>query len=377
MSLFVYDRLLQEDEICALEKEKKLIQDHIKNKHCVRVFGRRNFGKTSLIKNVIAQKWEAQRPDSRLLIYADLYPAKTTTTFHDILTHSLNSALSGKGGFFDKLKSALSKLKSLRPTFQPTSDGTSFEVKLSLSDNKPLDLTSWMESVETLSADYELLIVFDEFQEIAKIEGLAENLRGHFQELSSFPIVLLGSKYHILNKMFANPQSPFHKWGFSVEFKPIPYQTYHSYIMQRYQQKDLRMDETTSIYLQDIMHRIPEDINRLCDYVATTYSDRSIDQAFIDHCLDGYLESYESIYSQMFYQLTKNESEIILAFTKFNGSVEEPTSKAFLKQVSLSKQGTKKIIDKLEDDGIIYRLDKKYIIAEPLFYQYLKRQFGH
>ena len=93
MSLFKYDQLVYEDDLCGLKDERDKIEHHIQNKRCIRIYGRRNFGKTSLVKNVIAKHWQNVNPDKRLVIYVDFFPIKDEESLNFLLTKSLNYAL--------------------------------------------------------------------------------------------------------------------------------------------------------------------------------------------------------------------------------------------------------------------------------------------
>jgi len=51
--------------------------DTIEKGFCVRLYGRRNFGKTSIVKNVIAPAWEALNSTNRVSVHVDLYAVQS------------------------------------------------------------------------------------------------------------------------------------------------------------------------------------------------------------------------------------------------------------------------------------------------------------
>lgn len=54
MKRFIFDSILDEENICNLEKEKHKITKGVDHGLKLLVYGKRNMGKTSLVKNVIA-----------------------------------------------------------------------------------------------------------------------------------------------------------------------------------------------------------------------------------------------------------------------------------------------------------------------------------
>ncbi|OFZ82098.1 MAG: hypothetical protein A2583_12010 [Bdellovibrionales bacterium RIFOXYD1_FULL_53_11] len=58
--IFEYDRIIEEDNFCNFDQEKEFLKKHLDSDDCVKIFGPRNFGKTSLIRNIIAPKGEAR-----------------------------------------------------------------------------------------------------------------------------------------------------------------------------------------------------------------------------------------------------------------------------------------------------------------------------
>lgn len=115
---------------------------------------------------------------------------------------------------------------------------------------------------------FDFLIVLDEFQEIARIKKAEALLRGALQTLgSNISVIILGSKQHLLAQIFEKPRAPFYSWGYTMEFKDIAFDKYTNYINQRFANYGLSISEQDSEYLQTQLHRIPESINRFCDFL--------------------------------------------------------------------------------------------------------------
>ena len=70
MKRFIFDSILDEKNICNLEKGKHKIMKGVESGLKLLVYGKRNTGKTSLIKNVIAKSW-LRHQSSGFFMYMD------------------------------------------------------------------------------------------------------------------------------------------------------------------------------------------------------------------------------------------------------------------------------------------------------------------
>ena len=78
MGVFVFDRLVEETDFCNFHREREALLDDVERGAFVRIFAPRNWGTTSLVKNIIAKQWESKNPDGRVH-EASEYRTRTTT----------------------------------------------------------------------------------------------------------------------------------------------------------------------------------------------------------------------------------------------------------------------------------------------------------
>ena len=64
--------------------------------------------------------------------------------------------------------------------------------------------------------------------------------------------------------VFAKPNAPLFNWGNHVHFDPIDYHEYWKYIDERFIPEGLTISFENAKYLQVLMSRNPEAVNRLC-----------------------------------------------------------------------------------------------------------------
>jgi hypothetical protein len=217
-----------------------------------------------------------------------------------------------------------------------------------------------------------ILLALDEFQDIALIDQAEALFRNGLENIDSrIPVVILGSKQHLINRIFARPKAPFFNWGTHVYFEAIDYHEYWQYMDERFKQEGLRISFENAVYLQDKMSRIPEAINRLCfallfhDIAKGEITKENIDSGLGKIVSDRRNEP--EIYLSGF---TASEQKVIINLAKM-APVLHPQGKDFLKSINLTAPGVRKIMMKLEDKTVVYKEDAGYILADPLLKQHV------
>ncbi|MBF0367552.1 MAG: ATP-binding protein [Oligoflexia bacterium] len=354
----------------------------------MKIYGPRNFGKTSLVKNILAPKWESENRDNRIILYADFYSVESLENISIELTKGFNKAISAKKNLFDKGMNWVKSLKNIRPVWQPSTTGDGigdFSIRTE-HNNEIVDFEILFENINNLSCNkknkkkgLEFLIILDEFQEIAKIKRAEAKLRNALQNLASnIPVIILGSKQHLLSQVFDRPKAPFYSWGYTIELHPIDYEQYNNYLNERFTQINQSIDLETSTYLQNKLNRIPEAINRFCDFIARDSLIANISKEIVDLKIQEFIDKSRSLYENNYTQFNKNPRKVLLALAKAR-VVSAVTGQKFLKEVpSVSKTGVSDIVKTLLDDSVISRdisSDGEFLyrISDPFLREFLIR----
>lgn len=375
---FIFDRLVDRQNICGLQKQRIDINKLIKQRQNIVIYAKRNYGKTSLVKNIIIDDFK-QKYKKPFIFFVDLMGVKDMDSIESRLKSALENAIkeafpiksfaNSVGDFLTNLKASIS--------FDPA---TSMPV-ISVESLGQLDNESTIEeiflSLNNISEKFPSLIVLDEFQDIANVDEAESIFRNSFQQMQSVPIIVLGSKQHMLRDIFAMPNSPLANFGHDITINEIDYHKYHQYIEERFSQKKLKISPSNAEFLQNIMQRQPEAINLLCYEIYQSNSSINVDKKIIIRALDQILDQRNKRFEVMLYAFSKAEEKIIIAIAK-NDWVSKPQSKEFSAQVDLTPRAIKMNIDKLIDKGILEiedgpLFDAKYSISDPLLKLYLQR----
>ena len=373
METFSFHVVLDRDDICNYREEQAaLLRDILAGKRIV-LIGRRNTGKTSLVRSVLSPEFRKQRKNS-LVVYVDFMGVK------DMESIVRRMRVGFEQGFRESFpKTALlqrmaSLLKGIRPTL--SIDPISGETALSISSvhEQELTLEEILKQLSAIHKESSCLIIFDEFQDIALVKEAEARLRGALQMLpKDLPVIILGSKKHLLAKIFTRPGAPFASWGLPLELPDISAEDYHPYIAKRFRQKKLQISLSAVKYLLELVHYNPESTNIVCDTILSHWENKEIDEAIIGQAMVLTVDRMQSGFREFLSHMTTSQQKLLFQIAK-REPVKQVSSATFLSGLGLSQAGVSVMIKRFEDDAVIYRTDHGYILADALLSVFLRRQ---
>jgi hypothetical protein len=372
MKRFIFDSILDEENICNLKNEKQKIMRGVDNGLKLLVYGKRNMGKTSLVKNVIAKSWLRRQP-SGFFMYVDLMGVKQLSQISERMTIAFTEAYNASFKMKSVFNNMLKIIRGIQPSIELDEKGYP---KLSLgivAGEKIRPFTDILKQLDLMYAtNVPVLLVLDEFQDIAMIDEAEALFRNALEHMDSqIPVVILGSKQHLLNRIFARPKAPFFNWGTHVYFDAIDYHEYWQYMEERFKQEGFRISFENAVYLQDKMSRMPEAINRLCfDLLFHDIAQGEVTKEDIDAGLSKVVSDRRNEPEIYLSGFTAAEQKVIINIANLE-PVLHPQGKDFIKGINLTAPGVRKIMIKLEDEAVVYKENTGYILADPLLKQHI------
>ena len=371
MKHFIFDRLVDRENLCNLIKEKDQLLHYIEDKSNVVVYAPRNFGKTSLLKNVVIEDFRKLHKKS-FVFFADLMGVKNLSSIIGRLMNSFERSFNESfpvKNLFENIKTFLFMLK---PEVSIDSITGNPAISLGISpDKKEYSISYVFHLISEISKKIPVLIVIDEFQDIVSVDEAQALFRSVFQEMDDMPVILMGSKRHLLGDIFSLPDAPLYSWGIDIEILPIPYNEYHIYINDRFSMKDNNLAYDESVYLQNLMHRIPEPVNIICQQIMDTYDNSEITEDIINNSLKQILNNRESRYETQIQGFSESEEKILTELAIIE-TIEKPQSKVFIAKTGRTSRTIGNVFNKLMQTGIIEKTGTYYRISDPLFMFYLK-----
>ena len=372
MKQFVFDRLVDPDNICNLQREQQALRDGVERGYRMVVYGPRNYGKTSVVRNVTIEEFRRTRK-RHFVLFADLLGVRSMESLNRRLCSSLQRSFAASFPVRSLLENAGRFLGALRPeiTLDPQTGSPSLSLH-TLHPEPGRSLQTLWEHIAGITEEVDSLIVLDESQDVAFIEEAPAQLRTCLEALGDVPILLLGSKRHMLADLFAAPEAPLSAWGTDLEFRPIPYGHYHEYIGERFSPRRLTISREVAMRLQDDMQRVPEAINRLCAQLLELHEATAIEHADVRAALVKLLENREGRYASYLSAFSATDEDVVTEIAR-RETVAHPQSTSFLAGVRLSNRTVALSVKRLWDRGVIERGAEGYRIADPLLAAYLRR----
>jgi GTPase SAR1 family protein len=371
--MFVTDSVLGLDDICNLKRTRNEILEAALSGKKVVLFGPRNTGKTSLLKSIVIPEFQKRHPKS-IVVFMDVMDVKSEDDFARRLQLALEEGVAVSKGAKEFLQGLVRVLKQIRPRFQvdPYTNETTFSLGLDGAD-RTLPFGTVLKEIGKSHEARPALLVIDEFQDIDAVPTLAAKLRRSMQELpADLPVIVSGSKKHILSRMFADARAPFAGWGRPLEIETLSVEDYLPYANERFGHIKLSMTEDACCLLLERMRHIPEPANLICEYLTRHRPDGAvIGSSDVLRGIKGAIKERSPFYLARLGRYSEKEQRFLKALADV-GHEKQPTGKAFLKRANLSASGCLSLLHKLEDGAMICKGDLGYYVADPLLEVYLQ-----
>ncbi|HET9214254.1 MAG TPA: ATP-binding protein [Gaiellaceae bacterium] len=242
---FTFGALALDRAFTDRERELRELAADMRNGQDVLVYAPRRYGKSSL---VLRAAQEAIR-DGLLVAYCDLMKTPTKERLAAALAKTVYRDLSGAVG--GTLERAANLFRGLRvvPTMEvdPTDASLRFTFHAA---RRRADIDDTIEALLALPGEIaaererRVVLVFDEFQEIVSLDPAFPNLlRAVFQEQPEVAHVYLGSKRHVLERIFEDRNEPFWRSAKRLEIGPIEPSAFAPFLRARFDATEKGIDD--------------------------------------------------------------------------------------------------------------------------------------
>jgi hypothetical protein len=337
------------------------------------MYAPRRYGKTSLVKKVLERFSEEGVPT----VYFDLNKVDSLEHFCDEYASALY-AVAGKGS---AALDAIGKYMShLHPTVGVGGDST---VSIRLDYGPKMTATSLSEVLdlaERISSDVvgkPLVVAFDEFQEIGRLSkalALEGIFRSCIQSHQNVRYLFLGSKTHMLKRMFGDKARPFYKSAATVRLPKPPEDESLAFVKERFASRSIGMDDAEARRIVTESENIPYYLQQLSslvfDEVAASGRDW-VENADVDAAIGNLMAENADYYQERISTLSPTQRLAVSALAR------EPASdfdEDYRVRYSLGGSSTvHSALRAVVNAGIVEREGRTYSIGDPFLAKYLKQ----
>ena len=230
---FVFGKSVEGDYFTDREEETRRLEANLTHGINTVLISPRRWGKTSLVKKVIANN---RRDDVRYVLL-DMFYCKSESVFYHMLANEVIRQTSSR--LDEWIENGKRFLSNITPKFSfgsdPMNDFTiSFE--WNPKDGTDIEILQLPEKIAE-KKNIRVVVCFDEFQQIGTFEdplNLQKKLRSVWQHQQNVTYCMFGSKMHMMESLFSDASRPLYKFGDILFLKKIPTEEWVSFITSRF-----------------------------------------------------------------------------------------------------------------------------------------------
>jgi hypothetical protein len=372
IKFFRYDVLIDADDMCNRENEIATLITAAKKDKRIVLLAPRRYGKTSLVRNVVGSAMKKGHP-RRLIVSTDFMGVESLHSIAARLEHGLSRALAESFSPSNLLKRAAEMFRklSVRIDIDPVTGNPSANIGLDSHDARKNILTL-LDSITELSEKQPLMLIMDEFQDIAFVSEAEGLIRSFLQQLTNSSIFILGSKRHLMDRMLGNANAPLFQFGDEMHLDPIPFEAWQPYFRERLEPMGLNITPEGLRYLLVRMCHVPNAICELGAWIQEYCTNQTLSESGVETFLNDMVEKKQG-YAYRMMGISEGARELLVTIAR-RGFVEEPHGADFLRELRISKSGVGKMLRKLLDAGILeLEIENGWRLSDPVFAHYLRR----
>ena len=337
------------------------------------IYSERRMGKTSLVLHALGTLPQ----HAYTTAYVDLWPTDGAVSFVTVTAKAMAESMSSTAE--QLLKTAKEFFGQLTPSVTLDEEGkpkVTFGVSRASSAGPELEQVLSAPAQIAARGKRRVVVVFDEIQRILEYESdkVERQLRSIVQRHEAVSYLFLGSRKHLIQKMFLDRSRPLYRSAGHYPLGPIAAGHWTSFIRKKFQESGKEMpDEITAavceltgghpFYTQHLCHALWE----LCDPGKTTTL------PMMREAVQVLLERESYAYTALWESLTLTQRRLLTGLA----SEEKPTkvfSSAFLQRYGLgSASSAQRAAGALIDRDVIDRGNGSLVIADRFFRIWIQR----
>jgi hypothetical protein len=371
---FIYGDFVGADFFCDREEEQKALRRDLGDAQKLFLISPRRYGKTSLLKRVLAQL----ESEDFIAVYIDLYRASSLHTFLELYCAAVAEA--AESALDKALRFVSEVLPRLRPKITVDASGTpsiSIEPLLTARDTRQLlDEAFELPATVAKRKKKNVVVVLDEFQEIMNFDGeaLEKAMRSHIQGHSAVGYVFSGSKRHILEDMTHDERRAFYRIGKVMYLEKIPRTAFLPFLQQRFEAGGFAVEEGVIAHVLDIADDVPHNAQRLCHELwDDLHESRRVTLSDVDRVFVKILGEQTPYHLQQWDALSLNQRALLKAVTTRGGT--NLFSQEFLVHSGIGSLPTLQTSLKLlVKKGVIEKQSEGHAITDVFFREWIRKK---
>lgn len=367
---FEYGSAVSGDAFYDRELIKRDVLNVLEGGNNVLLYGPRRYGKSSLMSQM-AEEIAGKR---KIVVTLDLMEVRSLDVFVSRYAALVYRALAPSEGAFKRLATLF---KSVRPAVTLDDGGNpSLSVAFAARTASDADLIDVLDLPERLADGREVVVVLDEFQEVSRLmrgKAFERIMRARIQHHHHVSYVFLGSRKHMLRRMFTSRKEPFYNSAETFLLEKPPRKASERFLVRRFADEGLSLTDKLSAEIVEKADNIPYYIQAIASWVFSSVAARRAKKVVKADVADGYRRMRQSkldLFETMFSSSSESQCALLVALAR------EPTARfdeAYRDRHGLGVSSTvNTALKSLLESGDVDFVEGLNRVADPLFAEFLR-----
>lgn len=368
---FVYGECVIGVDFCNREEEiKKLFRDLLDSQKIFLISSRR-MGKTSLIMTVL----EKTKKQNIKTIYLDVEGISTYKKFLNTYLNTLMKEFTTADKIYEFAKRLLPNIRFDLAVDETGKPSLSVGYKSQEPDLENI-ATKIYELPKKIATKKQIVIVFDEFQEILKLNGkqIEASLRSAIQHQRNVGYVFAGSKRQLLTDMVMSSDRPFYKIGPVMYLEKIPIEKFEKFVFEKFYKSKIKILNSTVAKIIEMSENIPYYVQMLSHELwdFAVFGKKEVQEKDVEIILEELIKQYDQNFRTEWTRLVSTKKQLLHLIANKGG--KNLLSKESLERNELPyPSSVQRTLEKLRADDYIDKMNGEYFIVNILFREWIKR----
>jgi AAA+ ATPase superfamily predicted ATPase len=364
---FEYGGVVSGDAFCNREKELTDLFSAMENSEKLFVYSERRMGKTSLVRRAI----EKLNNNEYLSAYVDLWPTDDEVSFATATAKAIAESMSTNVERL--LELARTFFGRLVPSITVNDEGkpqVAFGISRANDPGPGIDEVLEAPAKIASQRQKKVVMVFDEFQQLLEYKSdiVERRLRSSIQNHKEVAYIFLGSRKHLIQKMFIDRSRPLYRAGGHYPLGPIAEPDWIPFIQRRFIDADkqisdeqirsvCRLTEGHPFYTQHLCHALWE----------LSQEGDTVTEELIDSALKLLLDRESYAYTTLWESLAMNQRRFLKGLAGEPAGVQ-PFASDFIQRYGLrTASNVQRVVEPLLERDIIDRNNGAFLIIDRFF----------
>lgn len=372
---FRYGALALDEAFTNRAAEVAELVDDARNGQDVVIFAPRRYGKSSLV-------WRVQQQlvaENVLVAQVNLMTTPTKEKLAERLAKSIHEDIASV--VYRAREKAMGVFRGLRvsPTMTIDPNDASLSFRFA-TGQRPEDVDATLERLLQLPGELgadrnrKVVLSFDEFQEVVDIDAnLPKLMRSVFQEQPEVAHIYLGSKRHMMERIFNDENEPFWRSAKQFELGVIEPDLFRDYIAERFHATGKTIEATAVTRILDLTGGHPYATQELCYFTwSATPDGREAELETVEAGLAGVLRSEHAHFSLLWESLAAGQRVVLEALA---GEPGHPYREDYRRRHNLrsATHVQKALVALTRRELVAKRATGEHAIAEPFLAEWILR----